>query len=133
MIRLPPIDTLTQYTSLVPRADADGNDIAGIRQPEIAAPIATYTGWGLRADQPGPLNTADGCDASGQEISFSTTKAERLGSGDPRLSLQERYKNHQGYVNAVTAAANKLHQERLLLQEDVTNYINAAKASTVLK
>ena len=130
---LPPVATTGTYASLVPKADADGNDIAGIRLPEIAAPIATYTGWALRADQPGPLATADGCDASGQQIPFATTKAERLSAGDPRLSLEERYTDHQGYVNAVTAAAEKLHHERLMLREDVNNYINAAQASSVLE
>ena len=57
------------------------------RQPEMAAPVATYKGWALRADQPGALNTADGCDASGQEIPFAATKAERLASGGANTSL----------------------------------------------
>jgi hypothetical protein len=81
----------------VPKADADGNDIAGVRLPEVTVPVATYTGWALRADG------LDNCDAVGQRIAFARTKAERLAAGDPRPSLEERYVDHGAYVSAVTA------------------------------
>ena len=64
---------------------------------------------------------------------FKTTKAERLAAGDPRLSLEERYKNHDGYVAAVTKAAEKLEKQRFLLPADVQQYIEQARASTVLR
>ena len=64
---------------------------------------------------------------------FKTTKAERLAAGDPRLSLEERYKNHDGYVTAVTKAAQKLEQQRLLLPADVERYVEQAQASNVLR
>src|SRR5437667_1330265 len=119
------------YPSFVSKVDADGNDIAGIRLPAVSAPIATTTGWALRA-----LNFGggpwDGCEASGQWIAFKKTQAERLAAGDPRLSLEERYGNHQGYVNAVAAAARALEARRFLLPADVQRYIDAAQASTVL-
>ena len=119
------------YRSFVSKVDADGNDIAGIRLPPVSAPIATTTGWALRA-----LNFGggpwDGCEASGQWIAFKKTQAERLAAGDPRLSLEERYGNHQGYVNAVAAAARALEARRFLLPADVQRYIDAAQASTVL-
>ncbi len=118
------------YPSFVSRVDHDGNEVAGIRLPPVAAPIATTTGWALRsAEFGGP----DGCEASGQLIPFATTKAERLAAGDPRRSLEERYKDHDGYVKAVTKAARKLEKKRLLLEEDVERYIEAAEESDVLR
>ena len=125
---LPPVVT-TPYKVYVPKTDRDGNDIAGIHTPDVAVPIATYTGWALRAeDEP---ESADGCDASGQRLPFAQTKTARLAVRDPRLSLQERYKDHATYVNLVTAAARRLQHERLLLQDDVQAYIAAAEAAAV--
>jgi hypothetical protein len=72
-------------------------------------PVATYTGWTLRADG------LDGCDAAAQKIAFARTKAERLAAGDPRPSLEERYVDHGAYVSAVTRAAQALKAERFLL------------------
>jgi len=120
------------YPSYVSKVDHDGNEVAGIRLPDVAAPIATTTGWGLRAPAfgGGPL---DGCEASGQWIPFETTKAARLARGDPRPSLEERYKTHDGYVKEVAKEARKLEQRRLLLPADVQRYIDAAEASDVLR
>ena len=66
-------------------------------------------------------------------IPFATTRTERLATGDPRKSLKERYKDHNGYVAAVEQAAAELVQSRFLLQEDADRFISDAKASTVLK
>ena len=93
-------------------------------------PIATTTGWALRRDG---FGENDGCEASGQHVPFKTTKAERLAAGDPRLSLEERYKTHDGYVAAVTKAAEKLEKQRFLLPADVQEYIKQAQASPVLR
>jgi Alpha/beta hydrolase domain len=129
---LPPRLLGTPYQIFVPRTDADGNDIAGIRTPDVAVPLATYTGWALRASAPGdPVPIVDGCDASGQRLPFAKTKIGRLATGDPRLSLQERYADHATYVTLVTTAAQNLEQERLLLDQDVQNYIAAAQAAPV--
>jgi hypothetical protein len=120
------------YPSFVSKVDHDGNEVAGIRLPDVAAPIATTTGWGLRSAAFGGSDW-DGCEASGQWIPFASTKAARLASGDPRRSLEERYKNHAGYVQEVAKEARKLQERRLLLPEDVQRYIDAAQASTVLQ
>jgi hypothetical protein len=125
----PPQATGKIYPSFVSKVDADGNEVAGVRLPPVAAPVATTTGWGLRA---APYGGPDGCESSGQSIPFATTQSERLNKGDPRLSLAERYGDHGGYVSAVAAAANKLMQERLLLPEDVKRYIHNAQVSNVL-
>jgi hypothetical protein len=126
---LPPAITESAYPALVPRTDPDGIDVAGIRYPQIAVPLATYTGWGLRA---GPA-AGDGCDAYGQQIPFAATAADRLANGDPRLSIEERYVTHDGYVQAVVNAVEKLVKKRFLLQEDAEYYINKAETSSVLK
>ena len=123
---LPPIAAGSPYPTFVPRTDADGNDLAGIRLPAIAVPLATYTGWGLRAAAfAGP----DLCDAAGQHIAFASTKAERIANGDPRLSVEERYADRDVYVNAVAQAARDLARERLLLDEDVAAIITEAEAT----
>ena len=126
----PPGGTGNVYPSFVSKVDADGNEVAGIRLPEVTAPVATITGWAHRAAE---FGGPDGCEHFGQIIPFKTTRLQRDAVADPRLSLAERYADHAAYVNAVTAAANKLAEQRLLLPVDVRRYINNAEASSVLK
>jgi hypothetical protein len=102
------------YPSYVPKTDSDGNELAGIRLPELDAPLATYTGWALRS---GP-QANDGCEGSGQYIPFKKTKAERLLAGDPRASVEERYKSFKDYAKAVVKSMDGLVKDRLLLCED---------------
>ena len=131
---IPPISLGTPYPVFVPKTDSDGNDIAGIRTPDISVPIATYTGWALRATPPGETGGAtlvDGCDASGQRLPFPKTIADRNATHDPRPSLQERYSSHADYVAKVTAAAQALKQQRLLVDVDVQKYIDTASAASV--
>jgi hypothetical protein len=118
------------YPIFVSKVDHDGNEIAGIRLPPVAAPIATTTGWALRRDG---LGLNDGCEGSGQYIPFAKTKAERTATGDPRPSLEERYGSHETYVQAVTDAARSLVEQRLLLDEDAQRYIDEAARSDVLR
>jgi hypothetical protein len=122
----PPILKGSPYPALVPKTDADGNDLAGIRLPEVVVPTATYTGWALRKN---PAGANDGCDASGQKILFRKTVGGRLAIGDPRLSLDERYSSRADYIAKVTAAAIALRDARLMLQEDVDVYISGAGAA----
>ena len=129
---VPPILLDTPYPVFVPKTDSDGNDMAGIRLPDVSVPVATYTGWALRASAPGdPVPIVDGCDAAGQRIPFAKTMADRLAAGDPRPSLQERYADHAAYVNLVTEAAQELQRQRLLLDMDVQAYIVGAQAASV--
>jgi hypothetical protein len=127
---LPPLLLGSPYPVFVPTTDADGNDLAGIRLPDLAVPLATYSGWNVRA---AALAGDDLCDAFGQKIEFAQTEAERLAAGDPRLSIEERYANHGAYVSAVARAANDLHRQRFLLDEDVERIIHAAAESSIGK
>jgi hypothetical protein len=103
------------YPSFVPTTDADGNDIPGVRLADVTVPIATYTGWALRS---GP-QANDGCESSGQFIPFAKTQAARLASGDPRLSVAERYPTFDVYAGAIRNALDRMVQKRLMLCEDM--------------
>jgi hypothetical protein len=113
---------------LVVKVDADGNEVAGIKSPLQMAPLGTYVGWNVTAS--GPLK-GHVCGNSGGWIPFAKTKAERLASGDPRPSLEERYRSHDEYVQAVSKGASKLVQERYLMQQDADAMIKQAEASDV--
>jgi hypothetical protein len=105
------------YPSFVPKTDRDGNDIAGVRLPDVAVPVATYTGWALRS---GP-QADDGCEGSGQFIPFPKTSADRLASGDPRQSVEERYPTFKRYQDRVARAIREMVEDRLMLCEDTAS------------
>jgi hypothetical protein len=102
------------YPSYVPTTDRDGNDIAGVRLVDVTVPLATYTGWALRAG----AQANDGCESSGQMIPFAATRAERLRSGDPRRSVEERYETFEAYYGRVSSAIKQMIDDRLMLCED---------------
>jgi hypothetical protein len=112
------------YVILVPRVDADGNDLGGIRLPAVETPIGTYTGWNLR---PRGLAEDELSGLLGSFIPFAKTRAEQRKSGDPRRSLEERYRNKQDYVQQVSRAARKLVEARYLLTEDAERMIAEAR------
>lgn len=120
----PPQTTGSVYPSFVSKVDADGNEVAGVRLPAVVAPVATTAGWNLRS---AAFGGNDGCESTGTLIPFAADAGTRLSKGDPRPSLTERYGTHAGYVAAVTAAANALQAQRLLLPADVQAYIQAAQ------
>ncbi|MBC5767836.1 hypothetical protein H8R02_25465 [Ramlibacter sp. GTP1] len=111
------------YPVFVPKADADGMSIAGVRQLALAVPRATYTGWNPRA-------AGFGADAlfplQGAVVPFAATRAQRQAANDPRPSLEERYASNAAYVAAVRAAADRLVAERLLLPEDAQRSVELA-------
>jgi len=127
--RLPPL-LGSRYTVMVPKPNEDGLDIAGIRQMEIRAPVGTNTGWNVRA---AGFRAPHLCGLSGSFIPFAPTLAERLASGDPRLSLEERYRDHRGYVEAVRNASRELIRAGFLVDEDAERFLAEAEASGVLR
>jgi hypothetical protein len=129
LTKLPPARGAS-YRVLVPKPDRDGIDVGGIRTVDVTAAVGTNTGWNLIAA--GPRGT-DLCGLSGAFFPFAKTAADRLASGDPRLSLAERYRDHAGFVKAVDDASRALVKERFLLQEDADRHVETAKASSILK
>ena len=116
----PRLDPARTYQVLVPMTDADGHDIAGIRLPDVAAPLATHAGWNLRRK-----GYADGqlCGLNGLYLPLPATPR----AGDPRRALSQRYTSRIDYARAVALAARELRDQGLLLQEDVDRYIERAK------
>ena len=113
------------YPCLVSQVDADGNEVSGIRLPLVSVPLASHLGWNRRhADIGGEGQTlstggASGGTLRGSSIPFAATRAEREASGDPRLSIEERYESQQAFLDQIEAAARQLTAEGYILKEDV--------------
>ena len=118
------------YQVLVPTTDRDGHDIGGIHTVDIAVPVGTNTGWNLYAAGP---RGRDLCSLTGSFFPFARTRAERVTNGDPRLSLEERYGDHAGFVAAVRRATDESIARRILLPEDAEVLIRMAEESDVLR
>lgn len=111
-----------RYTVLVPKVDADGNDVGGILSTTRQVPLGTYTGWNQR--KAGSMEN-EFCDLTGSFIPFAKSAADR--GDDPRPSLQERYGDKNTYVSRVRAAADKLVGERFLLLDDAARLVTDAQ------
>jgi hypothetical protein len=107
--------------TLVPKADADGNEMGGIPSLLQRVPLGTYTSWNPIPN--GPLKGREKSLAAGY-IPFAKTKAERVANGDPRLSIEERYPTAAFYYAAAAKEAKELVQQRLLLPEDAARLLN---------
>ncbi len=124
----PPVAGAASYGVLVPQVDADGIDVAGVRDVYVQVPIGTYTGWNsFRPD----LFEGNFCNFSGSFVPFAPTKAARDAVGDPRPSLEERYPTPAAYVDAVKRAAEHLQAQRLMLTDDVHRLVAEAEAKGV--
>ena len=114
--KLPP-DIRGPYPALVPAVDEDSNDLGGIRVPDVAVPLATYTGWNARHPDIGgegqPMVLA------GATLTFQRTGSERKAKGDPRPSIEERYRSKEAFLEEIRKAATDLVQEGYMLAEDV--------------
>jgi len=128
---VPPIRQVIRM--LVPKVDADGNEIGGVPVVLHDAPLGTYLGWNIIADGARPYHRGKLCGNAGSVIPFAKTKAERVAGNDPRPSLEERYTDHAGYVAAVRKAAANAVVQKFLLRKDADALISAAEASAVLK
>jgi Alpha/beta hydrolase domain len=111
------------WQPLVPQVDADGNEMAGIRLPDIAVPRGTFTGWNLyRA----PWPEGELADREGTYLGFAATRAERDQSGDARASLEERDGSPESSAARVANVVATLQRDRLLLDEDAAEYLRRA-------
>ena len=130
VVALQPPVVRQMLPSLVPKVDADGNEIAGVRSVLLEAPLGTYTGWNPIASGffKGRIQAL-----GGGYIPFAATKAQRLASGDPRPSLEERYGTHDAYVARVKEAAKRQVAEGFLLQDDADRIVAQAEKSSVLR
>ncbi|MFI5000299.1 MAG: alpha/beta hydrolase domain-containing protein [Reyranellales bacterium] len=110
-----PLPPKQVYRTLVCKVDSDGNEVAGIKLPDIAVPLATYTGWN---EYKAPLPTGEMADRDGSYLAF------------PPAKIAERYKNRADYVAKVQAVVDQLLGDRLLLQDDAERYLAKARAET---
>ena len=120
-----PVQIGKTYPNLVSAVDDDANEIAGIRLPFISVPLGTHMGWNLRhqdiggSDQVIGTGGASGGTLRGSTIPFAATQKDREESGDPRLSVEERYSSKSQYLELVEQSTTKLITQRYILQEDV--------------
>ena len=117
----PPQTSEAIYGSRLPTVDADGNETSGIRLPDQAVPLGTFTGWNVYKGV-----ETDLCDRDGAYLPFAKTKSEREANGDIRLSLEERYGSKDAYAARLKAAADELVANRLLLPGDAEAYVKTA-------
>ena len=126
VITVNPPRIVRETPQLMPRIDADGNEMDGIRSPLITAPLGTYVGWNTFA---GGFEKGRFCNNIGGFIPFAATKAERMAKKDPRPSLEERYPSHAAYVAKVKAQADKLVAQRYMLPDDAARIVKEAEAA----
>src|SRR5436309_9929938 len=110
--------------SLVPKVDADGNELAGVPSVLHQAPLGTYLGWNVTASG---YFKGRACGFSGGFIPFARTREQRVAAGDPRASLEERYGTHKRYVEQVRVAAKRMVQQHFLLQDDAERLVHEAE------
>lgn len=114
--KTPPVH-MQPYTTLVPRPDADGNDVAGVRQAELEVPLGTHTGWNLRAPATGFGWVQDRF--NGSFVPFARTRAERVKAKDPRASIEERYADRAAFVAATRKALERQVAEGFLASDEL--------------
>jgi hypothetical protein len=123
IVQYPP-KTGAAYRTHVSSVDADGNEVTGIRAPELAAPLATFTGWNTRDPETGAAG--DIMSMNGSTLPFPLTRADRERSGDPRASIAERYPSKAAYLEKVRETTRKLIADRHVLAEDLEAIVDRA-------
>ena len=124
IVTVEPPEVISEFPIMVPQVDTDGNETGGLMMPEVAVPLATYTGWNLFRPENGPENVLSSM--QGSYIPFPRTAADRQRTGDPRRSLEERYGSRDEYLARVSAAALALVDDGYLLAEDVSPILTQA-------
>jgi hypothetical protein len=118
-----------EIPQLVPRVDADGNEISGIRSVQLMVPLGSYLGWNV---QKGGFTKGEGCGFAGGYIPFARTKSEREAKGDPRLSLEERYKDKAGFLAQVRLAISQHQNAGWLSSVDAAQLLKQAESADIL-
>ena len=124
IVTVEPPEVLSEFPVMVPQVDADGNERGGLKMPEITVPLATYTGWNLFHPEFGPEDVLSSM--QGSYIPFPRTRSDRQRSGDPRRSIEERYRSREQYLGLVTEAALELVEDGYLLAEDLPPILSRA-------
>jgi hypothetical protein len=127
--QMPPL-VVGEVASVLPKVDSDGNEIGGIHTVLQQAPLGTYLGWNVTASG---FMKGSSCSLAGSYVPFAETRKARESSHDSRLSLEERYHTHKGYVEKVRAAARELVGEHFLVQDDADRMVTEAEQSDVLR
>jgi hypothetical protein len=122
LLTLEPPRTRGRYIVRVPKSDPDGNDLGCLLVPDVALPLATYTGWNLRRREVGAEGSLVGL--TGSYIPFAVGKSERVAAGDSRESLEERYGTFENYRERYARACAELVKARCLLPEDVDRLLD---------
>lgn len=115
-----PVHIGDRYPLLVPTVDSDGNELGGWRGAMSSVPLGTYTAWDWKSPQVAGFGYISGL--NGAFIPFARTRAERQAANDPRLSIEERYGNREGFMKSATASIDNAIAKRFLLphqREDI--------------
>jgi hypothetical protein len=112
-----PVTLGERYQTFVSQVDANLNEVGGIRLPDLTVPVASYTGWNPRAPETGGAGQI--LSMQGSTLPFPATKSERERTGDPRLSIEERYRDRDDYLARARAAAEVLVRQGYVLEEDL--------------
>jgi hypothetical protein len=112
-----PAQTGEPYPSYASAVDADGNEIAGIRVPDVSVPLATHTGWVPRHPDTG--GAGQFLDMMGTTLPFAATESERRAANDPRPSIAARYRDRDDYLAQARQAAQKLAADGYIVVEDI--------------
>ena len=124
IVTVEPPEVASAFPILVPQVDADGNETGGLKMPEVAVPLATYTGWNLFGSEFGPEDVLSSM--QGSYIPFPRTTVDGQRSSDPRRAIEERYRSREQYVGLVSDAALRLIDEGYLLAGDLAPILGRA-------
>jgi hypothetical protein len=124
IVSIEPPRTGSAFPILVPQVDEDGNEIAGVRMPELAVPLATYTGWNLFNARSGPTDVLSSM--QGSYIPLPRTPADQVRASDPRRSIEDRYRDRERYIGLVSKASMELIDQRFLLADDLAAILRNA-------
>ena len=124
IVTVEPPQVLSTFPILVPQVDADGNETGGLMMPEVAVPLATYTGWNNFRPESGPVDVLSSM--QGSYIPFPRTRAQREQRGDSRLSIEERFHSRAEYLGHVSDAALALVEDGYLLAGDLSPILTQA-------